>query len=145
MLYQKPVHSDQGRMTTPAAIVVAALNADNGQEIWQRSLLDLSADDVSRLFYTTDITIAGSLLYAIISTPVNGLVVALDAGSGRILWKYAEQIGTIYSPIAANGAFYMQVGHTTLNILQALDGQSGKLLWSVSTGDYKLVQIAATD
>ncbi len=147
LLYQKPVHSYEDKAMTPATVIIAALNADNGQKIWQRSLLNLSPKDLSRYAYTTSVTVDNALLYTVISTPVNGLVVGLDARTGRILWKDTEGAGGISSPIATNGVFSMEVGQpqTGMKTLRTLDGQSGKLLWSASAGDYTLGQIAATD
>lgn len=124
--------ADPGTATT----VIAALNANNGKKIWQRSIPDIHPS-----FYVS-LTVAGSLLYATFSyTSSQSQVVALDAATGRILWRYTAGTGRLYPTIAANGALYMQMGQNTL---LALDGRSGKLLWSVSTGDYILGQIAVT-
>ncbi|MEO8972687.1 MAG: PQQ-binding-like beta-propeller repeat protein [Ktedonobacteraceae bacterium] len=135
LLYQKPINSNATPTTTLATLTVAALNANDGKNIWQSAIFDISPGEDA---YNIHLTVAESLLCVVFSqAPGKCQAVGLDAKTGRILWRHTVDAGSMYPIIAANRVFYIRVGENTL---QALDGQSGKLLWSVSTGEYVLGQ-----
>lgn len=136
-LYQKALRSPSDLV--PITLVVAALNANDGKKIWQSNIVDIPSGEGP---FDTQITVDGTLLYVVFSpTFSTGQIVALEAKTGHILWRYTENAGRIFPTVAARGVFFMKVEPNTL---QALDGQSGKRLWSVSTGEYVLDLIAVT-
>lgn len=156
-LSQKPDRAVEGQETV--AIIVAALNGNDGTKIWQTTLTTFPA---SSQFSGTkmELTVDGTLLYAVYSAQYMSQVVALEARTGRVLWKHTEGMHPISQTIAANGFFYVKVkpsvttstaqamGREVEDLdalsenLHALDAQNGKLLWSVSTGEYTLGQFA---
>ncbi len=77
-----------------------------------------------------------------VTTPWNN-VMAMDAGTGKILWRYAQNLpkslplccGAVNRGAAVGRG---KVFFTTLDArIVALDAQTGKLAWETVTGDYK--------
>ncbi|MEO8973118.1 MAG: PQQ-binding-like beta-propeller repeat protein [Ktedonobacteraceae bacterium] len=154
---QKPGRAAEGQETV--AIIVAALNGNDGTKIWQTTLTTFPANSPSS-GPNIELTVDGTLLYAVYSAQYMSQVVALDARTGDILWKHTEGMHPISQTIAANGLFYVKVkpsvrasiaqtpGEKVEDLdalsekLHALEARSGKLLWSVSTTEYTLGQFA---
>ena len=69
-------------------------------------------------------------------TPKTGLVVALDASNGDIIWKYDIPRGSwgelMADPVLADGVLY--IGSFNGN-MYALDAATGELRWSFAAGD----------
>ncbi|MBX3062039.1 MAG: PQQ-binding-like beta-propeller repeat protein [Anaerolineae bacterium] len=61
---------------------------------------------------------------------VQGVLLALDAETGRERWRYTHDSSMISTPIAADGMVYFGAGKDGLYALQAIDG---KPLWSFET------------
>lgn len=150
LLYQKPIKTNDDVRTTTATITVAALNANDGTRIWQTALLELPAGFGSAADGPYDLHLAldGTILYAVASKEDTSQLAALDARNGHILWKHAEDTDPGYLLLATNGVCYLKVGPGVRNVgpetLKALDGQSGKLLWSVSSGEYRFGQFTVS-
>lgn len=124
-----------------------ALRSSSGQRLWQSAAETLPAEDAGE----ARIVSGGSVLYVSISGPqtsgrpsvgVKGRVIALDARSGKALWKVGLDGVVIQRlAVAANGNLYLQVDKR----VEALDGASGAQLWSASTdASYYLSQLIVT-
>src|SRR5579863_2022036 len=119
LLSQKPDRATDGREM--ATITVAALNANDGTKIWETTLISFTADSRFSGDINIQLTVDGTLLYAVYSVRYKSQVVALDARTGHILWKHTEDVHPISQAIAANGLFYVKVGPSvTASTLQAL-------------------------
>jgi len=60
---------------------------------------------------------------------VHGTVVGIDPASGKILWRQGFP-GPVIAPVSTvNGVVFAAGG----NLIQALDGASGRVLWSYRT------------
>ncbi len=134
---QKPVKAPGDALDNPFAFIVAAMSTGDGKKSWQTTLLDsLGVGKVnpspggSARYYTL---VSGPVVYVAASFGGTGVVAALDAYTGKILWKHDGVTDPIYAVQAANGVLYLQLGQ---NYLQALDGSNGQLLWKLSTGGY---------
>lgn len=145
--FKKPVKTQSDLAGNSAALLVSALDANTGKQIWQTTLADFP--DLTKIHSTNDgpsllsITPSGPLVYAVVTSIHNGFVAALEARTGSILWKYTEATTQINNLQAANGLVFLQEGK--YKTLQVLDGQSGKALWRFSTeADYTLDSLALT-
>jgi len=90
-----------------------ALNAHNGSVLWTYPTGG------------TDPAIANGIVYF----GSGDFLYAVNAVTGAVLWQF-QATGRITSPSFANGVVYADSENTTL---YALDGHSGKLLWSHKT------------
>ena len=108
------------------------MTTSDGKRVWQTTLLDnVALSQGSSARYHT--LISGPVVYVAGGLGQRGVIAALDAYTGTILWKHDSGTDAINDMQAANGILYLSVGR---NDLQALDGVSGQLLWHLSTGDY---------
>jgi outer membrane protein assembly factor BamB len=128
-LWEKPVHSWKDLATTPVTLAAEAMRSDDGQKIWQNSVLTGS---VLTSLQSSAIISAGTTIFVTVSMSQKGgqkgQVIALDAQSGQVLWKTMLDGASIWRPVAANGNLYLEVDDR----VEALDGTSGKHLWSAS-------------
>lgn len=128
-LWDKPVHSWKDLPTTSVKIIAEAMHSGDGQKIWQTSV-PIGSGGTSSLGWT--IISAGTTIFVTVSMPQKGgqkgQVMALDAQSGQLIWKTTLDGASIWRQIAANGTLYMVVDDR----VEALDGSSGKRLWSAS-------------
>jgi outer membrane protein assembly factor BamB len=142
-------HLQKTTATSPVKVTVVAMSASTGQQLWQSSLITLPAENVG----DARIVSGGSTLYVSISAPQtqgpnvtsakgNGRIIAVDAEKGKVRWT-AGIDGAIIQHLttAANGDLYMQVD----NQVEALNGMTGRRLWSASTDtNYQLTQLVVT-
>ena len=128
--WDKPVHSWKDLATTAVTLTAEAMRSDDGQKIWQTTLT--SFHFTSSISAGSYIISAGSTIFVAASMPqkgdTKGLVIALDAQGGQILWKTTLDGTEIWRPVAANGNLYLEVNDK----VEALDGSSGNVLWSAS-------------
>jgi outer membrane protein assembly factor BamB len=126
------------------------LNANDGTKVWQTALIDEPAGFMRAPDGAYDLYLAldGTRLYAVSSKEDKGQVMALDARTGHILWTYTEDADPVYLLLATNGMCYIKVGPKPATVggesVKALDEQSGKLLWSVSSGEDRFGQFTAS-
>jgi outer membrane protein assembly factor BamB len=108
------------------------MTTGDGKKVWQTTLLDSTAvgQGGSARYYTL---VSGPIVYVVATVERQTVVAALDAYTGKLLWKHNGETDPINEAQAVNGVLYLWFG---LNVLQALDGASGRLLWRLSTGDY---------
>ena len=102
------------------------LNAVDGRILWQRDLPVLSA-----------IAAADGVVFA--SDDATGELMAVDALTGKLLWKRTASEQYPSAPNVAGDAVY--VGY--LNSVQAFSARTGKQLWSYPT-DGLITRLAAT-
>jgi outer membrane protein assembly factor BamB len=136
---QKAVTAPGDLQGNALAFIVAAMTTSDGKRVWQSTLLDnvASSQGSSARYHTL---ISGPIVYVAGGLGQRGIVAALDAYTGTILWKHESGPDVISDMQAANGTLYLWVG---LHELQALDGSSGRLLWRLATGDrYTLGSVA---
>ena len=141
--WEKPIGSWKDLTTTAATLTVEAMHTSNGQSVWQTpmltGILDLSMQN-------TTIVSAGSMIFVTVSKVQEGgqkgQVIALDAHDGQVLWKSTLDGARILQSVAANGALYLKVDER----VEALDGSSGKHLWSAPTdANYHIGALVPTD
>lgn len=129
LLWDKPVHSWKDLATNSVTLTAEAMRSSDGQKIWQTSVITGS---VVTSIQGSAILSAGSTIFVTVSMSQKGgqkgQVIALDAQSGQVLWKTMLDGASIWRPVATNGNLYMEVDER----VEALDGTSGKHLWSAS-------------
>ena len=123
-----------GRLGTDE--VIMALDADTGAIVWRTTYAAPFRDNagVSRhgpgpkstpLFYNG----------ALYTLGINGVVLAVDAADGALLWrKPAETVEPLYatalSPVADDGRVIFHLGGQNDGALTAFDATSGDVVWS---------------
>jgi len=100
---------------------VTAVLLSTGREVWQTELED--EDERSDVGYGGGAALYGDKLYV---TSGYGFVVALDAQSGRELWRYTGEVPFRGAPTAASDRVFA-VTHD--NQMIALNPETGALLW----------------
>jgi len=100
---------------------VTAVSLDSGRDVWQAELDD--PEERSDVGYGGGAALYGDKLFV---TSGFGFVVALDASSGRELWRYAGDVPFRGAPTAAENRVFA-VTHD--NQMLALDPETGELLW----------------
>ena len=112
---------------TNAGSIVAFALAD-GAVRWSTDVGDVGrvgtpAIDDGRVFGSTGLDSAG---------PPSHHVVALDAGSGRILWRYASPIGAaVYTPAVSGARAFVTSEDGSV---VALDVATGSVAWTANVG-----------
>jgi outer membrane protein assembly factor BamB len=92
---------------------MSGLNAADGRVMWQRDLAVMPG-----------IAAADGVIFA--SDFVTGALMAVDALTGKLLWKHAEIEHWPSAPAVAGDAVY--VGY--LNSMQAFSARTGEQLWN---------------
>ena len=102
-----------------------AINAQNGQVIWTKQV---NQDDVRRAWMYYSPTVANDVVYQAYSTSSGGMLMALDAATGKELWKSPLAGNWIVesSPVVADGKVYVSGDGGNMF---AFDAASGKKLW----------------
>jgi outer membrane protein assembly factor BamB len=113
--------------------IVYALFAATGALLWQRPLTAALGRGHDAIVTTTPAVANGAVYIgaADFNDPSFGYLLALDSGSGALIWSYKTQAGIQSSPIVANGVVYF--GSSDTNIY-ALDSTTGALLWKYPIG-----------
>ncbi len=122
-LMAQPIVAEDRLYTMDSETVISAFNIKNGDEIWSSEITPKEEDD--------DL-INGGLAYEngkVFATTGFGQVVALEAKSGKVLWR--RNVGTpMRSAPTARGNRVFAI--TVTNKLFALHGQTGAVLWTHS-------------
>jgi len=118
-----PVMADGRVFTMDTDSSVSAFDADTGARIWQADAT-AESDDVGSGDVGGGIAYADGQLYV---TNNYGEVLALDAKSGKILWRRALGGPTRAAPTVAGGRVYVV---TTDNQLHALSVKDGSVQWT---------------
>lgn len=140
---------DDSRLTAPPIVVdgriyvldaqthVLALEARTGNRLWERNLAPQGADDDFNIFglFGPDLSIdpskgfGGGTAYdqgkLFVSTGF-GSVFALDAASGKQLWKSDLEVPIVNAPVASGGRVFVS---SEDNHFVALSEKDGHLLW----------------
>jgi outer membrane protein assembly factor BamB len=120
-LTASPVIADGKIFTLDAGANVAAFNEKSGEQVWRADLTPEDADsekgfgggvayDAGKLFVSTGF----------------GFVVALDAGSGKELWRRNATVPFRAAPVVNGGRVFVA---TQENQLLALAADDGRVLW----------------
>lgn len=114
---------DGGRIfTMDGDGVVAAFNAQSGNQIWRRELrVENERDNYG---FGGGVAVGEGRVYA--SSGV-GLMSALDPADGSVIWSVETAIPMHSAPTVANGRVFAV---TDDNVLLALDAATGERLWS---------------
>jgi outer membrane protein assembly factor BamB len=128
--YASSTQQQEGQESNPFAktIRLVALNRSNKHIIWQRTFT-YEVEGMS--VYTTMaswLKVVDDTVY-LFSSMTNGAsaswLIALDAGTGQEIWQHTGPGVDGRGMIVCNGRVFLHNTH-----LQALDGKTGKLLWS---------------
>ena len=114
--------------------VLFALDGASGRKLWQR---DLKAEDGAAepsYGFATSPLVAGDRVIVQAGGEKRPLL-ALEAGSGRLLWSAAHSKGATYaSPLLGTLAGKEQIVVLGNDLLYAVKPEDGSLLWSHPTG-----------
>jgi outer membrane protein assembly factor BamB len=122
--------------------VVVAFDASSGRELWRTPLGDTyRGHDGSKDGPMSTPSVDGARVYVV---GPHGLLVALDAGTGTVVWKHdlkteygaaVPVYGFATSPVLTGGLAIVQAGGEKQNHMVAFDAATGKLAWSAQHGD----------
>lgn len=107
------------------------LNAQNGKLLWQKAI----GDAMTSVGASQDSAIANNLLYVVGAVPDNSVnaitsLYAFDISTGPIRWSVPTNERAIDgSLLVVNNVLYSVYQSGTMNILNALNAQTGQLLW----------------
>ncbi|MFP6712479.1 MAG: PQQ-binding-like beta-propeller repeat protein [Rhodospirillales bacterium] len=122
-LMAQPIVAEDRLYTMDSETVISAFNIKNGDEIWSSEITPKEEDD--------DL-INGGLAYEngkVFATTGFGQVVALEAKSGKVLWRRNVGAPMRSAPTARGNRVF---AITVTNKLFALHGQTGAVLWTHS-------------
>jgi outer membrane protein assembly factor BamB len=122
-LMAQPIVAENRLFTMDAETIVSAYNFKNGEEIWSSEITPKDEDDYH---------INGGLAYEngkIFATTGFGQVVALEARTGKVLWRRSVGAPLRTAPTARGNRVF---AITVTNKLYALHGQTGAALWTHS-------------
>jgi outer membrane protein assembly factor BamB len=121
--------------------VVLAFDAASGRELWRTPLGETyRGHDGSKDGPMSTPTVDGGRVYLV---GPHGLLVALDADTGRVVWKHdlkAEYgaavpvYGFATSPVLTGGLAIVQAGGEKQHHMMAFDAGTGKLAWTAQHG-----------
>lgn len=120
-LTTSPVVTSDSVFTIDSKAVVRSFDKDNGKQIWER---ELRRDGESRA-----VSFGGGVGYAdgkVYATTGYGIVAALDAKSGREIWRRSMGVPLRGAPTISGRQLYI---HTFDNQLYALDTEDGDVRW----------------
>ncbi|PAE37383.1 outer membrane protein assembly factor BamB family protein [Bacillus sp. 7884-1] len=102
-----------------------AMNADNGEIIWQKTV---GKDEVQRAWMYYSPTVADGVVYQAYSNGSGGKIMAMDAKTGEELWNAALAGNWIVesTPVVADGKVYVGADGGWIISLEA---STGKELW----------------
>lgn len=137
LMATKPLTTPSNLVNNPIDYVVAAMTMGDGKTIWKTTVpgvLKVGKNGTPEGGARRDrVVVSGPIVYAMIDLGTRGVLAALDAYTGSLLWTHIEETNPIFEVKAAKGIVFIQSG---LHTLQALDGQSGRRLWQLSSGTY---------
>lgn len=127
--YAAPTYAD-GRIYFAGCLGrVGCLNAQNGRVIWSVDLVrDLGVKLPDFGYAATPLVFDDTVFLP--TADEHGSVVALDARSGRLVWRAGEGAGSYSSAIVAHGSGHPQIVVLLENVVVGLDPRSGRELWS---------------
>ena len=119
-VFARPVGADGRIYSYDPNGNVSAVSSDGGGRLWKASL---KPSDVGSLTTGGGIAVSGNVVYA---NTGYGVVAALDAGSGNVIWSQKQDHPGRGAPTVADGkVFLVNEG----NVLVCLNAADGKELW----------------
>lgn len=121
---------------------VACYAADSGREVWTRQIESRFDDPLGGPGPRATPTIAGGYLFAMYAT---GFVLCLDPATGNEIWKsdireianrQPPTWGFSSSPLVTDTVVIVHAGGAGDKGVLALNKETGKLQWSVASGDH---------
>ncbi len=122
LILSTPVIADGKVFVLDAESVVSALDLLEGEVVWEVDLVP--EDEEVEASLGGGVAYAGGRLYV---TTAYGHVVALDPGTGRLIWRNETGAPIRAGPTAAGGRVF---AITFDNQLIAIDGDDGSTLWT---------------
>jgi outer membrane protein assembly factor BamB len=119
-----PVVADGKLFVVDADAVVHAFNANSGARLWQTALDTTKRDQV--VLFGGGVSVDSGKVYA---TTGRGDTAALDAATGKLLWKVRPAGPLRGAPAIGGGNIYVL---TQDNQIYALKPETGETLWTVS-------------
>jgi outer membrane protein assembly factor BamB len=117
----EPVLANGRIFTMDANDVVTAFDANSGSKLWR---FDPQPDDADATTYGGGVAAAGNIVY--IATGYSQ-VLALDAASGKVMWRISVSAPIHSPPTVADGRVFVITVENELDVLSAADGSK---LWS---------------
>lgn len=115
---------DNGRIfTLDASDVVTAFKTTNGDQLWQ---FDTQPKNTDTTTFGGGVAAAGNRVY--VGTGY-GQALALDAATGKVIWRVSVNAPVHGSPTVADGRVFVVTVQNQLYVLAASDG---RLLWTQS-------------
>ncbi|WND02192.1 PQQ-like beta-propeller repeat protein [Temperatibacter marinus] len=115
-----PVSAEGKVFSVDAKGTVNAFSLSNGRKLWSH---DIKIDENVKMGYGGGVAYDNGTVYA---TSGFGLIVALDASSGRREWTYKYSVPLRGAPTVAEGKVFA-ISHD--NLMVAVDAKSGNFLW----------------
>jgi outer membrane protein assembly factor BamB len=137
-LTSSPVIADGNVFLIDADSTVSAFSVANGGKIWSTPLAPQDEDDPDRGF-------GGGVAFAddkVFATSGFGVVAALDAKTGKQLWRAKTDSPVHSAPVIAGGRVYVI---TRLNELLALDESNGQVLWDHTGSDESATMLTSSN
>ncbi|MGH1364762.1 MAG: PQQ-binding-like beta-propeller repeat protein [Calditrichia bacterium] len=109
--------------------VLHALNAENGQAMWQKDVAKIASGEMPRWGYCTSPLIEGNSVIVEAGGGNGKSMVAFDRKSGELLWMGGNDVAGYSSPIAVTINDVRQIVCFTGSKLMGLAPDNGKILW----------------
>ncbi len=137
-LTSSPVIANGNIYLIDADSTVSAFSTTNGAKVWETPLAPQDEEDPDRGF-------GGGVSFAdgkVFATSGFGVVVALDAKTGKQIWRAKTDSPVHSAPVIAGGRVYII---TRLNELQALDENNGQALWDHTGSDESASMLSSSN
>ena len=110
-------------------LVVQALDAENGTEVWKRKLADAKVERGSPRYGVGGCLLDGTLFYTTALKGKKGITVALNPESGEVIWKSTTHYGESGHVSGKDGRLYMGGGYSRRMPVTCLSARDGSLIW----------------
>lgn len=120
----------QGRLFTMSiAGLLSAWNADSGERLWRRDYGSRFAKSHPYWGTATSPLVDGNRVIVHFGTDEEGVLVAVDAASGKEVWSQGKDGPSYSSPLLVEIHGVRQIVEWNHRALVGVDSESGRLLW----------------